>query len=202
MDEKLESLTKDKVVTLRLSPLDIYAANYIYQNGGIDNKYYEKCTDVFNSAVYDLHTSLNMVGDPVKSLNELRGRRDLLLKDKRFNGLTVANIAGTEIAYGKPYNIYMYSKILNDIQKYLIKNGDIFKPHSSWVTQLALTDTFIKLSKMKGEKIFKDEQDLLQNKLTDFEKFDLIEKFIKLFKDEEQNINKIKKIQDVIESEW
>ena len=66
-----------------------------------------------------------MVGDPVKSLNELRGRRDLLLKDKRFNELTVANIAGTEIAYGKPYNIYMYSKILNGIQKNLLKTGGV-----------------------------------------------------------------------------
>lgn len=199
MEKKLENLTKDKVVTLRLSPLDIYAANYIYQNGGIDNKYYEKCTDVFNSAVYDLHTSLNMVEDPVKSLNELRGRRDLLSKDKRFNGLTVANIAGTEIAYGKPYNIYMYSKILNDIQKYLIKNGDIFKPHSSWVTQLALINEFCKLAEKKGDKIMKDKEDIKYNKLSDFEKFDLIEKVAGLFKNEDLNKEKIKKIKDILE---
>ena len=199
MEKKLENLTKDKVVTLRLSPLDIYAANYIYQNGGIDNKYYEKCTDVFNSAVYDLHTSLNMVEDPVKSLNELRGIRDLLSKDKRFNGLTVANIAGTEIAYGKPYNIYMYSKILNDIQKYLIKNGDIFKPHSSWVTQLALINEFCKLAEKKGDKIMKNNEDIKYDKLSDFEKFDLIEKVAGLFKNEDLNKEKIKKIKDILE---
>lgn len=198
---KIDDLQKDKIVTLRLAPLDIFEVDYIYQNCFVVNKFYFKCTEVFNLAIYDLYVDLINANDPNRYLNSLRGKREKLLKDKRFNNLLKTKICETELAYGKPYNIYMYSKILNEIQKHLIQVGDIWKPHSSWITQLALLNSFMIIAEKKGEFTFDIEDNIVGEKLNDFDKFDLIEKVVGLFKNEDLNRDKIEKIKKILESE-
>lgn len=200
MERKLENYKKDKMVTLRLSPLDIYVINYIYRNSWIaDMLIFYKCTDLINTVVYNLCDDIEKADDKRTFFHHLNLKRKNLSRKKSFMGITQIKIMGTELSYGKPYNVYMSSEILSTIQNYMIEHTEVQRPHSSWITQLALVNTFAILAEKKGEFKFDLEDDLVGEHLKDFEKIDLIDKFVCLFKDDVMNADKIKRIKEILD---
>ena len=200
MERKLENYKKDKMLTLRLSPLDIYEINYIYRNSWIADMFiFYKCTDLLNTVVYNLCDDIEKSDDKRMFFYHLNLKRKNLSKNKTFNSLTQIKVMGTELAYGKPYNVYMSSEILSTIQTYFIEYTEVQRPHSSWITQLGLINTFTMIAEKKGEFKFDVEDNLVGDHLKDFEKIDLIEKFVKLFKEDDLNADKIKRIKAILD---
>ena len=200
MEIKLEGYKKDKMVTLRLSPLDIYEINYIaIQSWEAKKTIYSKCTDLLNSVVYDLCDDIEKAEDKRKFIYHLISKREKLMNKKTFKSLTQAKVLGTELATSKPYNVYLSSEILSTIQDYLIEYTEVQRPHSSWITHLALTNTFTLVAKAIGEFDFDPEDNLIGEPLEEMEKIDLIERFVKLFKADDINADKIKRIKAILD---
>lgn len=186
---------KDKMVTLRFSPIDIYMANYVYYNNMANEV--RNCPDMIDVLVCKLRAEL--IGESSSGkINKLLNQYRKLRITKPFNVDSV-DIAGTKLYVSKPYNVFVNSKVISDLQNHIIKNTEIKKPHSSWIIQISILNAFLPLAKKLGD--FDINKDAKNNdrEISEVEKLDMIENFVKLFKNAKQNADKINQIKEILE---
>lgn len=192
----MESTNRDKMVTLRLSPIDIYMANYVFYNNMA--MLVRNCPDMIDSLVTKLRDEILNGYDG--KINKLFKQYEKIKLDKAF-GTNEADIAGTKISVGKPYNVFVNEKVISELQEYIIKHTEIKKPHSSWIIQLSIVNAFIPLAKRLGDYDIDKKDKFKSEDIGEIEKIELIEKFVGLFKNTKMNATKINQIIKILENE-
>lgn len=192
----MESINRDKMVTLRLSPIDIYMANYVFYNNMA--MLVRNCPDMIDSLVTKLRDEILNGYDG--KINKLFKQYEKIKLDKTF-GTNEADIAGTKISVGKPYNVFVNLKVISELQEYIIEHTEIKKPHSSWIIQLSIVNAFLPLAKRLGDYDIDKEEKLKSTDIGEIEKIELIEKFVGLFKNTKMNADKIIQIKKILENE-
>lgn len=184
---------KDKMITLRLSAIDLYMANYVFYNNMA--MVVRNCPDMIDVLPGKLRD--DVINNHTRKINKLLNQYEKLKAEKPF-GADEVDIAGTKLSVGKPYNVFVNSSAIADLQEYIIKNTEIKKPHSSWIIQLSIFNAFLPLAKRLGDFDIDKIDNINGDEINEIEKIDMIEKFVKLFKNAKQNANKIKQIKDIL----
>lgn len=192
----MENDSKDKMVTLRLSAVDIYMANYVFYNNMA--MMVRTCPDMINALVVKLRDEI--INGYNGKINKLFNQYEKIKVSKPF-GINEADIAGTKICVGKPYNVFVNLEVINDLQKYIIEHSEIKKPHSSWIIQLSIANAFLPLAKKLGEYDIDKVEKTVVGSVSEREKIELIEKFVHLFKNTQINSDKINEIKKILENE-
>lgn len=192
----MESTNRDKMVTLRLSPIDIYMANYVFYNNMA--MLVRTCPDMIDSLVTKFRDET--INGYDGKVNKIFKQYETIKSTKPFS-MDEADIAGTKISVGKPYNVFVNTKVISDLQEYLMKHTEIKKPHSSWIIQLSIVNAFLPIAKRLGDYEIDKEEKLNNADIGEIEKIELIEKFVKLFKNTKMNANKINQIKKILENE-
>lgn len=184
---------KDKMITLRLSAIDLHMANYVFYNNMA--MFVRNCPDMIDALPIKLRDEV--INNHTGKINKLLNQYEKLKVDKPF-GADEVDIAGTKLSIGKPYNVFVNPSAISDLQEYIINNTEIKKPHSSWIIQLSILNAFLPLAKRLGDFDIDKIGDLNGDEINEIEKIDMIEKFVKLFKNTKQNANKINQIKDIL----